>query len=345
MVVTVSPEESISFSSLNGDVQLRGILSLPRSASSNIPLVILVAGSGEVDRNENSRLAQLNVFNKLAEALAKAGIASLRYDKRGVGESVTTPTGGPCERGLYHKAGVSELMRDVVAAGRFVACSEECKGAGIALDKVFVCGHSDGALMMPLIYREMVADAVCPTPKGCIFLCGFGETLPHAMVFQRNKMADSLEASNGLWGFLLRLLVDPAKLRDESQSRKLFHQMSQSPTLALGLVKNPYNWFREHGELDRDALYVGLTCHILAIGGGKDFQTSPEYCEEGAAAKLVPRAASLKSLVFLNMTHVLRDLEGPMDPLQGRGVYIKQGGQDLKHELTHAIISFILSLP
>ncbi len=51
-------------------------------------LCLIIAGSGPTDRNGNGPLIPTDTYRKLAEGLARiAGIRSLRYDKRGIGES------------------------------------------------------------------------------------------------------------------------------------------------------------------------------------------------------------------------------------------------------------------
>ena len=51
------------------------------------PAALILSGSGPLDRDSNMKGQALNVGNALAEVLATRGLASLRYDKRGVGES------------------------------------------------------------------------------------------------------------------------------------------------------------------------------------------------------------------------------------------------------------------
>src|SRR3954463_203706 len=67
------------------DGSLEGTLSLPDHAI-NIPVVLLIAGSGPTDRNGNQPEAENNSLKLIAEALRKEGVACLRYDKRGVGQ-------------------------------------------------------------------------------------------------------------------------------------------------------------------------------------------------------------------------------------------------------------------
>jgi pimeloyl-ACP methyl ester carboxylesterase len=66
--------------------QLYGTLTVPDNIK-KCPVALLIAGSGPTDRNGNNPMMKNNSLKMLAEALAKKGIASLRYDKRGIGES------------------------------------------------------------------------------------------------------------------------------------------------------------------------------------------------------------------------------------------------------------------
>lgn len=67
-------------------VQLFGTLTVPDNAK-KCPVALLISGSGPTDRNGNNPMMKNNSMKMLAEALAKNGIASLRFDKRGIGES------------------------------------------------------------------------------------------------------------------------------------------------------------------------------------------------------------------------------------------------------------------
>lgn len=66
--------------------QLYGTLTVPDEVK-KCPVALIIAGSGPTDKNGNNPMMKNNSLKMLAEALAKNGIASLRYDKRGIGES------------------------------------------------------------------------------------------------------------------------------------------------------------------------------------------------------------------------------------------------------------------
>ena len=78
------------------DGRLHGSLLLPKS-DRPLPVALLIAGSGPTDRNGNNPMGHNDSLKRLAQSLAKQGIASLRYDKRGVGKSLAL---APDERDL-----------------------------------------------------------------------------------------------------------------------------------------------------------------------------------------------------------------------------------------------------
>jgi alpha/beta superfamily hydrolase len=113
--------------------EIFGTLTLPINANKKVPVALIIAGSGPTDRDGNNMSMKNNSLKMLAEALAKEGIASLRYDKRGIGES--------------RKSGKSELEL------RFDDYVNDAKGwielllSNKQFSKVIVIGHSEGSLI------------------------------------------------------------------------------------------------------------------------------------------------------------------------------------------------------
>ncbi len=113
--------------------EIFGTLTLPTNNNKKGPVALIIAGSGPTDRDGNNMSMKNNSLKMLAEALSKQGIASLRYDKRGVAES--------------RKSGKSEL--DL----RFDDYVNDAKGwidyliSNKQFSKVIVIGHSEGSLI------------------------------------------------------------------------------------------------------------------------------------------------------------------------------------------------------
>ena len=100
-------EEEVSI--VNDNLRLAGTLCSPANREADIS-ILMVAGSGKGDRNQNRKNVSLNIFNDLAQQLAAAGIQTLRYDKRGSGVS----------EGDYFKVGHYDLVSDGIAWGRYL---------------------------------------------------------------------------------------------------------------------------------------------------------------------------------------------------------------------------------
>jgi pimeloyl-ACP methyl ester carboxylesterase len=148
---------------------LRGELWIPRGSTPTTPVVVMFAGSGPTDRDGNQRMIRPNAYKEMARALARGGIASARFDKRGVGESKDSTR----EDHL--------TMRDTVADARLVvrAVRRERPGAPIAL-----AGHSEGAL----VAMELGND---PGVRSVVLLSGPGRPLGDVLLEQFARKLDA----------------------------------------------------------------------------------------------------------------------------------------------------------
>jgi pimeloyl-ACP methyl ester carboxylesterase len=125
-------EEAVDIATPGGSVY--GSLLLPPGAGPH-PVALIIAGSGPTDRNGNSPLlpGQNNSLRLLAEGLAERGIASVRYDKRGIAASAAS---APREIDLRFDTYVDDAVawiRKLQADPRFSSVS--------------VVGHSEGSLI------------------------------------------------------------------------------------------------------------------------------------------------------------------------------------------------------
>ena len=111
--------------------QLAGTLQLPNlPREAPRPAVLLISGSGPLDRNSNTDAQSLNIASAIAEHLATIGIASLRFDKRGTGAS----------GGNYATTGFNDETDDAATALHHLANLD-----GIDAGRIAVIGHSAGA--------------------------------------------------------------------------------------------------------------------------------------------------------------------------------------------------------
>jgi hypothetical protein len=134
-VADTSTALSLSVTVQSDTLALPGRLLVP-DTSAAVPGVVLVHGSGAVDRN--GQVAGTNlppILRRWAERMAQRGIAVLRYDKR-----TTRPEAQAHPRALTFL----DLVRDAVAAGRLLRDREAVDG-----DRVVFVGHSQGGNVAP----------------------------------------------------------------------------------------------------------------------------------------------------------------------------------------------------
>jgi pimeloyl-ACP methyl ester carboxylesterase len=124
---------------------IKGTLSVPEG-STNMPVALIIAGSGPTDRDGNSALdgVQNNGYLMISDALKLKGIAVLRYDKRGVGQ--TTTTKGQAENTF------EDDLDDALAIVKFLKADKR-------FSKVIIAGHSEGSLIGMLACDKENADA------------------------------------------------------------------------------------------------------------------------------------------------------------------------------------------
>ncbi len=127
---SLSQEEEVTLKTKTGDI--KGSLLVP-SNSEKASVVLIISGSGPTDRNGNNPNMTNNSLMMLANELKKNGIASLRFDKRGIGESTSS---GIRESDLRFENYVNDVK------GWVDLLKESNK-----FSKIIVLGHSEGSLI------------------------------------------------------------------------------------------------------------------------------------------------------------------------------------------------------
>ena len=181
-------EEEVSFGTLN----LPGILTV--SEGEKLPAVVLVHGSGENDRNE-SLIGGTIIFKDIAQGLSERGVAVLRYDKRTylMNQGILPFT----DETIANMTVYEETVLDAIEAVQFLKSDER-----IDPDRIFVIGHSQGAMMAPCIHNDG-ADV-----NGLILLAGTLRTLPELL-------AEQLEAAPEFYADEIAFLRAIADISEE----------------------------------------------------------------------------------------------------------------------------------
>lgn len=242
-------QEEVSFS--NGEAVLKGTLVLPEGCTRNTPVLIMVTGSGLQNRDEV--FYEHKPFAVIADALARAGIATLRYDDRGFGEST----------GDIINCTTEDLKNDALA------------GIGLLrerFDKVGVIGHSEGGTIALMLAAEKKADFI-------VSLAGMVVSGKETLLWQ-NRIA--LAAA----GVPDETVNTYCKALQEIYEARLAGVPLPSPgkydlpaTLAQNLsavsmqIQTPY--LKYFLALDVRPLLGDVTCPVLALNGTKDTQVEP----------------------------------------------------------------------
>lgn len=249
---------------------LHGTLAVSRSASGSVPVVVIVAGSGPTDRNANGPLVNTNAYAMLAWGLAERGIASLRYDKRGIGMSAG-------EGGDPTTLSTDDYVADVAAAATALASDAR-------FSSVVLLGHSEGAG-----HALQAANRGAPA-GGVVMVAGLGRPLVAVVHEQFARLADSTtvaEADSAFARFL----------RGE--------ETGAVPPIAQPLIIPVYrNFLRSLAAYDPPSEARRYAGPLLIVQGTTDVQLTMADAELLLAAQ--PRATLVR---LEGVNHVLKSIE------------------------------------
>lgn len=303
---------------IKSDVVLKGTLTFPEAYKERMPAVLILAGSGNINRDGNQIKGKykFNIYKELAEYLTTLGFATLRYDKRGVGES----------DGYHLRAGLWDAVADAEAAVEFLASNPK-----VDPERIIVMGHSEGCIVGTALNEKRPVN-------GLIFLSGGGGSLSEQLVVQREQVYLEMNQAKGIQGFIFRKLNAPEK--NEKKAQKLFDKMASTNKDVIkvgGFVKMPAKYFREHFEYNIIDGLKKISCPVLAINGSKDFQAGPEFLER------LPAYAQGKSTCIIvgNMDHGLKKQLTPISALTAKKDYLRTIGKPIHPEVIEHLSSWL----
>ena len=242
--------EEVSFA--NGDAVLKGTLVLPEGYGRKTPVLIMITGSGLQNRDEE--IYEHKPFAVIADALARDGIATLRYDDRGFGESTGDPVLCTTE----------DLKNDALA--------------GIDLlrkrfDKVGIIGHSEGGTIALMLAAENKADFI-------VSLAGMVVSGKETLLWQnRVSLAAAGIPAETIDSYCkaLEAVFDASMAGMPLPSASQFElpaALSQNLTAVIRQLSLPY--LKHFVKLDVRPLLGVISCPVLALNGTKDMQVEAE---------------------------------------------------------------------
>ena len=252
----------------SGALELGGTLTVPRGATGRVPVVVIIAGSGPTDRNGNSLMGiRPNSYAQLAWQLAEHGIASLRYDKRGM----------PGTKGTFDmmKMTLDDFAADARAAAESLARDSR-------FSKVVLLGHSEGASLAVIAARQG------PPVAGVISVSGLGRPLS---VVVREQLARQFDTAT-----LVRY--------DTAMAQYLRGEQPKDVPPQLGPLFVPINlsFMKSLSSFEPLAAIRAVSQPLLIIQGGRDLQVTV-----ADATRLIEAARTGSKLVIVPLAnHVLK---------------------------------------
>lgn len=261
-------ETEMTFSS--GAFTLHGTVTLPEG-NGPWPGVVIIAGSGPTDRNGNSAVGlATDMFRQLAQGLAQVGIASFRYDKRGL------PTAeGPFDMAT---ATIQDYANDAREAVRAMDARPD-------IGRVHLLGHSEGGMLALLAMRDgapALTVILASTP-------GRDLTTIIREQLSRQVPAPMLAQFDTAWA---------AHLRGDTG-------ISYPPALAPLFIPAQQRFVRSLAEVRTTGLVAGIEQPVLIIQGTTDVQVTEEDARALAAANPLARLELLPGV-----NHVLKASDG-----------------------------------
>lgn len=253
------------------DGPLRGTMLLPPGDARNASVVI-IPGSGPTDRDGNNMLGITSAYlRSLAEALADAGIASIRIDKRAMFAS----------KGSFGDPNAVTFDDYAADALAWAAVARDRAGT----DCSWLLGHSEGGLVA-LLAAQRADSSVC----GIILVAAPGRTMSDVLRDQlRSNPANEPILSDAL-----------AAIDTLSRGGKVdvsgFH-----PSLQVLFAPVIQDFLIDAFSRDPAALIAGLDLPILIVQGDNDLQVKPTDAE--ALSRAQPEA---ELMMVPGMNHVLR---------------------------------------
>lgn len=245
----------------NGDITLAGTLTTPAQIfGSSSPAVVLVTGSGTQNRDEE--IMGHRPFAVIADYLTRSGIAVLRYDDRGIGNS---SQGKPTDTTL-------DFATDAMAAVKFLKSQPGINPAGVG-----ILGHSEGGSIALITAATMPDDIAF-----AISLAGVAVKGRDAMIEQNHMIAQasgqplpahiSQTVNNIFWA--IDTITDNSLLTTKIKELMTDAAMHSDTQIEQSVLVMTSPWYKSFIRLDMSQYLPHIKCPVLTLNGEWDIQVS-----------------------------------------------------------------------
>jgi pimeloyl-ACP methyl ester carboxylesterase len=296
-------EEEVTFRNEVENFDLAGTLTLPDGAGP-FPAVVMITGSGQEDRNET--VFAHKPFLVIADYLTRNGIAVLRYDDRGFGES----------KGNAANATSLSFADDAAAAVAYLLRRPE-----INPKKIGLAGHSEGGLIAPIVASKNNNIAFIVSLAG-LGVSGYDilSKQTRDILAASGKSAKEIEEAWSTNSNLFKIVMtQPDQRKAAKEAMEWFSKDLDSKGLTpderkeqmagfaqgIGQVNNP--WMRYFLSTDPAAFWKEVKCPVLALNGDKDLQVNYELNLPAIKAAIISGGnKKVKTVVLPGHNHLFQ---------------------------------------
>ena len=252
------------------------------------PAIVIIMGTGTLDRDGNGSGMTLNFYKDLAVSFSEWGFVSLRYDKRGTHES----------SGDFKTAGLSDLVDDAISVVQYAKSLPY-----VDENRIIVCGHSEGTMIATLLSeKEDVA--------GLILLGGAGTSLKDALRYQYREVEELSKRKKGFMGFILRKTATYEKNTAKMETMFKKAEMSGDAKMRYQGVSMSAKWLNEHGSYTSEDYVAKIESFgkpVLAITGTADLNADYRNLEP------LRGKPEVECYVPENVNHIFREVNDDND--------------------------------
>ena len=260
------------------------------------PFVLLIMGTGSLDRDGNGLGFKSNMYKELSDMFVDMGYVCIRYDKRGTHEST----------GDSKTSGLSDLVKDAANVIEYAKKLEY-----VDENKVVVCGHSEGSMIATLLTKT-------EEPQGLILLGGAGMGLKDAMLYQNNLVVEQARKMKGPLGWYLRTALKKVNVEEQVSALYEKAEKSDKPRYFYRGAYLSTKYMKEHNALrseDYIELLKAYKGKVLAITGKADIQA--DY----RALDLLSSIEGMTVHTPEKVNHILREIEGEQNIMNVKKEY------------------------
>lgn len=290
--------EEVSFRNEKDNIQLAGTLTYPKSGGP-FPALILISGSGAQDRN--SELLGHKPFWVMADYFTKKGIAVLRVDDRGTGQT----------EGNYNQTGLDGFVRDTESAIAFLKGHSKIDSKNIGL-----LGHSLGGTIAPVIasrdkdisYIILLAG---PVMRGDKLMLKQKALIETQMGVAESQVTAGQSQMTGAYEIMFAKKDDPEELKTELKAyfKEIYGEVVPESQLNSIAEQLTIPWLADFIRHDPAPYLEKLNCPVLALYAEKDLQVPPKENLAVIETYLLPHNSNVETHVMNGMNHLFQNCE------------------------------------